>query len=258
MQPVRTWAKTSIEIAPMRQKNKPSKSPVVGIVDSPAALSVALGLPAGSVDYLEWRADCLPARLQIPPSRFPWILTVRHPLEGGKGKLSAARRREIFTALLPAADTVDMELRSFASLAGIIDSARSRNIRVVASFHDFKKTPAAGKLRDLVARARDEGADLFKLATRTESPSDICRLLDLFSSSTLPLAVMGMGALGFGSRILFAHCGSVLNYGWLHRPNVRGQWPALELKRVLASKRVSPGPARALDLRRDISHCSPI
>jgi len=58
----------------------------------------------------------------------------------------------------------------------------------------------------------------------------------LFQVSPLPLAVMGMGGLGFGSRILFAQCGSVLNYGWLHRPNVPGQWSALELKRLLNSK----------------------
>jgi len=220
----------------MRQKNKLSKSPVVGIVDSHVALSAALGLPAGALDYLEWRADCLPADLQIPPVRFPWILTVRHALEGGKRKLSATQRREIFAALLPAAQAVDIELRSFVSLAGMTDSARSRNIRVIASFHDFKKTPPCGKLRDLAARASDAGADIFKLATRTESPADVCRLLDLFQVSPLPLAVMGMGGLGFGSRILFAQCGSVLNYGWLHRPNVPGQWSALELKRLLNSK----------------------
>lgn len=219
----------------MRQKNKPSKPPVVGIVDSPEALSAALKLPDGAVDYLEWRADGLPSGLQIPPVGVPWILTARHPLEGGSRKLSAPQRREIFAGLLSAADTVDIELRSFASLAGIIDSVRSRNIRVIASFHDFKKTPAAGKLRDLVARAGDEGADVFKLATRTEAPADICRLLDLFQTSPLPLAVMGMGGLGFGSRILFAQCGSVLNYGWLHRPNVPGQWSALELKRILGA-----------------------
>jgi 3-dehydroquinate dehydratase-1 len=228
-------ADINITIATMRQKNKKSQPPVAGIVDSRAALSAAVKLPAGALDFLEWRADCLPPGLPIPPSRFPWILTVRHPLEGGKRKLSAPQRREIFARLLPEAGLVDIELRSFASLAGIIGAARGRRIRVVASYHDFKKTPAAGKLLDLVARARDEGADIFKIATRTESPADIGRLLDLFQSMPIPLAVMGMGALGFGSRVLFAQCGSALNYGWLHRPNVPGQWAALELKRVLAS-----------------------
>ena len=219
----------------MRQKNKKSKPSVVGIVDSPAALSAALKLREGALDFLEWRADCLPCDLRIPPSRFPWILTVRHSLEGGSGKLSATRRGEIFTSLLPAAGLVDIELRSFSPLVGVIDSARQRNIRVVASFHDFKMTPSSGRLRDLVTQAGDEGADIVKIATRSESPADVFRLLYLFQTFPLPLAVMGMGALGFGSRILLAQCGSVLNYGWLHRPNVSGQWPALELKAILAT-----------------------
>ena len=220
----------------MRQKKKPLKSCVVGIVDSPAALSAALKLAPGCVDFLEWRADCLLSHARISASRFPWILTVRHPLEGGKGGLSVARRRDIFAALLGSADLVDIELRSFAPLGKIIASARNRKIRVVASFHDFQKTPAAAKLRDLAARARDEGVDIFKLATRTESPADVRRLLDLFQSCPLPLSVMGMGRLGLGSRLLFAECGSALNYGWLHRPNVSGQWSAVELKRILALK----------------------
>ena len=40
--------------------------------------------------------------------------------------------------------------------------------------------------------------------------------------------------LGRSSRLLFAECGSALNYGWLHRPNVPGQWSALELKKMLS------------------------
>jgi len=220
----------------MRQKNKPSKTCVVGIVDSAAALSVAGKLSGSSVDYLEWRADCLPGDMRIPESIFPWILTVRHFLEGGKRELTPQRREVIFSLNLSAASAVDIELRSFRSLSGTIASARARKIQVVASFHDFKKTPSSGKLRDLVTQAKDQGADIFKVATRTESPADVSRLLDLLQARSIPLSVMGMGRLGFGSRILFAQCGSILNYGWLHRPNVPGQWEATELKRVLTQK----------------------
>lgn len=217
----------------MRQKNKPSKSSVVGIVDSPTALKVAVNLPSAGVDFLEWRADCLPSHLPIPRAKFPWILTVRHPQEGGMGNLSAAMRRAIFLSHLPFVDVVDIELRSFAAMSDVIDSARKRKVRVVASFHDFKKTPSANRLRELISRAVGEGADLFKVATRTDKPADVARLLELFRSPRIPVAVMGMGPLGFGSRVLFAQCGSALNYGWLHRPNVPGQWSARELKRIL-------------------------
>lgn len=209
---------------------------VVGIVDSPAALSVATGLGKGRVDYLEWRADCLPEGLRPPEGIFPWILTVRDAAEGGMREWSTKKREEVFQENLPFASLVDVELRAFQRLGGVLAAARKRKLRVVASFHDFQKTPSSGRLRDLVAQAGDQGADIFKIATRTESSADVGRLLDLFAAATIPLAVMGMGPLGAGSRILFAQCGSLLNYGWLHQPNVPGQWSAVELKRILSGK----------------------
>ena len=182
----------SIYIVTMRQKNKLSNTCVVGIVDSTAALSAANMLSKDSVDCLEWRAGCLPGGLRVPPSVFSWVLTVRHFLEGGKRELSAKKREEIFASHLPAASFVDIELRSFRPLARIIASARDRRIQVVASFHDFKKTPSPGKLRDLVMQAGDQGADIFKIATRTDSPADVGRLLDLFQVGKIPLSVMRM------------------------------------------------------------------
>jgi 3-dehydroquinate dehydratase-1 len=226
-------------VIPMRQKENhrvARSGSVVGIVDSPAALAVARRLPAGAVDYLEWRADALPAGFRIPDSRFPWILTVRHPAEGGLRPLTLTQRRQIFSELLPQASAVDVELRSFASLRGILEGARQQKALLIASFHDFRATPSTSRLRSLACRARDAGADVFKVATRTGTPADVSRLLELFHHSPLPLAVMGMGPLGFGSRLLLAECGSVLNYGWLHRPNVPGQWRAVELKRTLVSR----------------------
>ena len=42
---------------------------------------------------------------------------------------------------------------------------------------------------------------------------------------------MGMGPLGKVSRLVLAAAGSRLNYGYLDKPQVPGQWPALELVR---------------------------
>ncbi|MEI7773411.1 MAG: type I 3-dehydroquinate dehydratase, partial [Verrucomicrobiota bacterium] len=47
------------------------------------------------------------------------------------------------------------------------------------------------------------------------------------------LSVMGMGAYGQISRLVLGRCGSVLNYGYLDRPQVPGQWPAELLKQRL-------------------------
>jgi len=218
----------------MGQKHKPANPAIVGIVDSLQARRRAGRLGKGDLDVLEWRADCLPGVSALPASALPWILTVRHPREGGAGNLADPARGKLFLRLLPGAAYLDVELRSFRVMRHVLEAAKG--VRIIASFHDFQKTPGAAALRDLACRAADSGADILKVATRATDPRDIGRLLEIFSVSSLPVAVMGMGPLGFSSRLLFAASGSVLNYGWLHRPNVPGQWPALELKAMLARR----------------------
>jgi 3-dehydroquinate dehydratase-1 len=204
---------------------------VVGIVDSAEAVSTAKRLPQGGVDYLEWRADFLGEK--IPKSHLPWIITARLPLEGGKNALTLARRRELLLSLLPSAALVDIEVRSLAGLKDVASCGQRNGIGIIASFHDFEKTPATSRLREVIRRAKDSGANVVKIATRTTTPKDVSRLLDLWNATPLPLAIMGMGPLGMSSRLLFANCGSVLNYGWLHSPNVAGQWSAAELRTLI-------------------------
>lgn len=215
----------------------PSGAGIVGIVDSPAAIRAARRLKAGTVDFLEWRADRLGGGLV--DSGVPWIVTVRHPAEGGANKLSTVQRRELALELLPKAALLDLEVRSLTQMRGVIESAHAAGVGILASFHDFRKTPTASRLRETLQRAVDSGAAVVKIATVTESAADISRLLDLFESSKLPLALMGMGRLGMASRIILASAGSVLNYGWLDQPNVPGQWSAKELRAVLG-KCISP------------------
>jgi len=204
---------------------------VVGIVDSPEASRKAARLPERAVDFLEWRADCLGGAM--PNSKFSWIVTARHPCEGGKNSMSSASRRDALSSLLPMAAIVDIEVRSLASLHSVVCQANKSRVPVLASFHDFKKTPSSARLGEVIRQAEDQGADALKIATHTATPADVARLLDLFSIIRLPLAVMGMGPLGMSSRVLLANCGSVLNYGWLHAPNVPGQWAARELAKIL-------------------------
>ena len=54
-------------------------------------------------------------------------------------------------------------------------------------------------------------ADIFKVATRTDTPTELGRLLEFMTSSrwNVSLAVMGIGKLGAISRILLARAGSV-------------------------------------------------
>ncbi len=222
--------------AVMRQKNQRlfagSPAPaVVGIVDSPEALKAARRLTSKEVDFLEWRADFLGTG--IVGSKIPWIVTARHPAEGGQNAMSLTARREALLELLPAAALVDVEIRSLGGMEKVLSEARKAGVGIIVSFHDFQKTPPAARLQALVKQASDAGADVLKIATHTNTPGDVARLLDLLEKTPLPLAVMGMGPLGMASRVILAATGSVLNYGWLHQPNVTGQWSAKDLRGIL-------------------------
>ena len=116
----------------------------------------------------------------------------------------------------------------------IIAAARESGIGVVISDHHFHKIPTLAQMQERRLRAFAMGADIFKLAALAESAGAVARLLDFVSvAGGSPLAVMGMGKLGQASRLVLACAGSVLNYGYLDRPNAPGQWEARELKLLL-------------------------
>ncbi len=222
---------------------------MVGTVYSTGSLAAALELSHGGArrnptkhrpgpDFIELRVDHFARRpgqldaLATRPPR-PLLVTVRHAAEGGAASgLDTPTRRRLYERFLPVAAFVDVEVRSLRALAGTVAKAKTGGVCVVASFHDFLAVPGAERLRELVGRAMDGGADVFKLAAMVHGPGDLARLLDLMESERrLPLAVMGMGPLGRVSRLALAASGSVFNYGYLgKRPQVPGQWPAADLR----------------------------
>lgn len=220
-------------------KKKAFKNPgaqVVGTVHSPGALRQALRLKAGAVDLLELRVDHFagelgPLRAALPRLKFPWILTVRHPQEGGAGGLGFAARAELYREFLPQAAYVDVELRSAARLSAVLEEARAAGVAVILSQHYFTRTPSPAELTEKLRLARRLGADVFKVAARTSTAEELARLLIVFKAAReQAVSVMGMGPLGKASRLLFARAGSVLNYGYLGEPQVSGQWAAEVLR----------------------------
>jgi 3-dehydroquinate dehydratase I len=210
------------------------RSNVVGVIHTVGGFSDA-GNPA--LDAAEVRVDALPATpclRQVADLSVPAILTVRHPDEGGARPIDDEERLAHYLALLPAAAAVDIEMRSAKGLSNLLETVRSEKKTLILSFHDFEATPSLAKLRSIGARARRAGADIVKIATRTDRAAEVARLLVLLEEAPGPLAVMGMGALGRASRLLFAKAGSVLNYGWLDKPQVPGQWSAREFLEFLA------------------------
>ena len=216
---------------------------VVGTVHSAGSIQAAAKLKAGDVDVLEFRIDALADRLDaaeraMKNARFPALLTVRHPDEGGLNKLDTKRRKELYRRFLPHAAFIDVELRSLPAFSDIVAEARDAGCAIIVSNHDFKKTPPAKLLIQREKRAYVEGADVFKLACVAATAHDLALLLGFTARpAKWPRSVMGMGRFGRASRLALAEAGSVLNYGYLHEANAPGQWEARELRRLLADVR---------------------
>ena len=218
----------------MEKSIDPGRPNMVGVIHTPGGFSQA-GIPG--LDAVELRVDALlvpPQARQIAELPVAAIVTVRCAEEGGLQSISDENRREKYFALLPAAAAVDLELRSAESMSDLRETILREGKTLILSLHDFHSTPSLTDLKNACAKMRDLGASILKIATKTESISEVSRLLTLLEHSPTPLAVMGMGALGRASRLLFAKAGSALNYGWLDKPQVSGQWSAKEFLEFLA------------------------
>ena len=213
---------------------------VVGAAHTAKGLRLAQRLRPSDLDVVEVRVDALVRDLGevervLPEIDLPVLLTVRHPAEGGVGKLSAGKRRELYARFLPWAELVDVELRSVGVLTEILAGARKKGVRVVISDHHFRRMPSTPELVARQRRAFRVGADIFKLAAVLPTVREFGRLMDFASRpAAKPRALMGMGAFGQVSRLALAQGGSILNYGYLDRPNAPGQWEARELKVILS------------------------
>jgi len=216
------------------------KPQVVAAIHSPGALRRAEKIRPGEVDLLEIRVDNFaddlgPLLKVVPRLRVPLLITVRHPAEGGAHGLTFTQRRALYAQFLPFAALIDLELRSWERLSDVVAAARQAKVPVIASTHHFHSLPSAAALQATIRRAHAVGADICKIAALAGSPLAVARLLALLGKKQrLPLSVMGMGRFGKISRLLFAQAGSVLNYGYLDRPNASGQWEATVLKKRLA------------------------
>ena len=212
---------------------------IVGVIASRGDLCRALRMRKPP-DLFELRLDqlinCLDeVRAALPRLRASLILTARHPREGGAHNLSSQRRCALLLKFLPAAAWLDIELRSANSLRPLLRSGRTEGTRTIISFHDFERTPPAERLDEMLASARSLGADIFKVATRTDTPDQLDRLLHFFERQRgVPAVVaMGIGKLGRRSRFALGRRGCALNYGHLGTPGAAGQLSISELRRTV-------------------------
>lgn len=186
----------------------------------------------------------------------PLLLTCRTAAEGGRARLDDSGYSALLRSVLdelagwepgrrPSA--IDVEVQR-GCLPQVSEQAHGLGIDVVASFHDFKATPADDVLEDVLSRMASEGADLAKIAVWPTGADDVARLLGVCARATaapgkgtglgLPVAAMSMGALGAVSRVAPVF-GSALTFAVVPdeqgetQASAPGQLPIQDVRRCL-------------------------
>ena len=186
----------------------------------------------------------------------PLLLTCRTAAEGGRARLDDSGYSALLRSVLdelagwepgrrPSA--VDVEVQR-GCLLQVSEQAHGLGIDVVASFHDFKTTPADDVLEDVLSRMASEGADLAKIAVWPTGADDVARLLGVCARAAaapgkgtglgLPVAAMSMGALGAVSRVAPVF-GSALTFAVVPdeqgetQASAPGQLPIQDVRRCL-------------------------
>jgi len=175
------------------------------------------------LDYLE-SEDEFAALLQgVAPlaARATLIATCRRKEAGGR--FSGSIARQISRLVLAAASGCawcDLELETL----GRLDSATLRktlgDVRLIASVHDFARTPA--RLGELRRRLEAAGGEVVKIAAVTRNYRELARLLRT-AHRRRNVIVVPMGDVGAAGRIAAVREGSALAYAAADRAVAPGQ-----------------------------------
>ena len=157
------------------------------------------------------------------------------------GKFSEPERiRKLEIGIESGADFVDLELESKKnSFVQIVRTAKKHNCSIIISHHNFHGTPPVPELKKIFREAADLGADIVKIASRINTPSDNVRLLSLYhlieDHPAPSLITIGMGEMGKITRVAAPFLGSPFTYASAGKgkETAAGQIEDQDLKKIL-------------------------
>jgi len=188
------------------------------------------------VDLLEVRIDLIGDRWRelIGQLEKPWIACNRSADEGGSWRGSELKRREeLLGAIELGAEIIDIELVT-GNLKEIVQLIK-RKAKCLLSFHDLKGTPSLDRMREIVQRELEAGADICKLVTTAQKFEDNLAVLQLISDFPKTKVVsFAMGPLGFTSRIISPLVGGDFVYASIEegRESASGQITVRDLRKI--------------------------
>lgn len=188
-------------------------------------------------DFVEFRLDRvrdLTSLKDIAQKKgFPAIATDK------SNRDPAASKKLLSKAASAGFEYVDIDLASPLA-KDTINQVKSHSAEVIASFHDFAKTPPASELNRVLDSQMKANGDICKIVTTARQPRDNLTLLSFVEerAAETRLVSFAMGSRGVPSRILSPLFGAEFTFaaltteertadGQLSIDNIRSVWQIL-------------------------------
>ena len=226
--------------------------PVVGITREDI-ITEAKSFSSIPVDLVEWRVDWfeqvfdlekvlgLLKELREVLGELPLLMTFRTSKEGGEKSISDSdyARLNIEAAKSGYVDLIDVEIFTGDEIVKeIIDAVHNYGVKVIASNHDFDKTPDKDDIVGRLRKMQELGADIPKIAVMPQSAKDVLTLLSATDEMVTkyadrPIITMSMAGTGLISRLCGEVFGSALTFGAAKKASAPGQMEVNDLSTVL-------------------------
>ncbi len=211
-------------------------------------------LPIGA-DVVEWRVDWYEdifnfeevketaKELREVLGDMPILFTFRTSKEGGEKAIETDVYVKLNQDIAKTGyvDLVDVEaFTGDDAVKAVIEVAHENGVKVVASNHDFDKTPKKSDIIYRLRKMQDLGADIPKIAVMPQNKDDVLTLLSATNEMVTcyadrPIITMSMAPTGVISRLCGEVFGSCLTFGAVGKASAPGQMGAEDLKGVLTA-----------------------
>lgn len=141
---------------------------------------------------------------------------------------------QLKTAILAGAAYLDLEVDSSNYIKKeLIHFAGLHNCKVIISYHNYFNTPDSDILNEMYGSCMSAGADLVKIACRTESTADAARIIALYNGRN-NLIALGMGESGRITRIAAPLLGAPFTYAAVscNQGTADGQFSVADLIKI--------------------------
>ena len=204
-------------------------------------------------DVVEWRVDWYDdvfdtekvietlKMLREILGEMPILMTFRTSKEGGEKAIDPKdyAALNIAAARSGYADLIDVEIFTGDDIVSeIIEGAHKAGAKVVASNHDFFKTPDKDDIVSRLTKMQNMGADIPKIAVMPTCEKDVLTLLDATQEmannvADRPIITMSMASKGMISRLCGEVFGSSMTFGAAGKASAPGQMGVEDLDIIL-------------------------